>query len=154
MPAPGGTFDLLDNGTYSINIVGGKIFDIDMPTPLSVATGVAGTFKVALPQNFVVDEPSDIDDGDFSAGKLSLREAIQLANAATGFDSVTFSPSVFAGATTITFSGNRISISDSTKLIGPAAELTLVANPVTGEQSYHLSSTDLALLMLRLVISN
>jgi hypothetical protein len=135
--APGGTFDLADNGTYNINIVGNKIFDIDIPTPLAVNAGVAGKFNVALPQNFVVDEASDIDDGLIGPGQLSLREAIQLANKATGFDSVTFSPTVFASDTTITFTDNRIAISDSVKLIGPSSKLTLVANPVVSANSFH-----------------
>lgn len=70
--APGGTFDLADNGKYTITVNGGKIFDTDVPTPLSVPTQKAGEFIVGLPQTFVVDATNDeVTDTD---GKTSLRE--------------------------------------------------------------------------------
>ncbi|WP_417391439.1 choice-of-anchor Q domain-containing protein [Gimesia sp.] len=48
--------------------------------------------------DFVVDTISDLDDGDYSAGKLSLREAIQLANASSTADTILFDDSL-AGQT-------------------------------------------------------
>jgi len=125
--APGGTFDLADNGLYTITVNGGKIFDTDLPTPLSVATQKVGTFVVGLPQTFVVNATNDeLVDTD---GKTSLREALALANTAFGADSITFDPVVFAGATTITLTvGSLLSVNDSVNIIGPTADLTLDAN--------------------------
>src|SRR4029078_9050198 len=49
----------------------------------------------------VVDTQADTVDGDYSAGNLSLREAISLANANPGTDSITFAPSL-SGTITLT----------------------------------------------------
>ena len=46
---------------------------------------------------FVVDTSSDIDDGDLSAGNLSLREALALSNDNPSTDTITFDPTVFNG---------------------------------------------------------
>ena len=42
--------------------------------------------------DIVVDSVADGDDGDFSAGNLTLREAIGLANANTDADVIAFDP--------------------------------------------------------------
>ena len=47
--------------------------------------------------NIVVDNSSDIDDGDLSAGNLSLREALSLSNLNPATDTITFDPTVFNG---------------------------------------------------------
>ena len=52
-------------------------------------------------QNFVVSILEDENDGDFSAGDLSLREAIVLANETEGADTIVFDESLNGG--TITF---------------------------------------------------
>src|SRR5262249_7221006 len=58
--------------------------------------------QTTTPASFVVDSALDENDGDFSPGDFSLREAIGLANATTGADTITFDPTAFATPQTIT----------------------------------------------------
>lgn len=60
--------------------------------------------------SLVVDTLSDEDDGDYSAGQLSLREAVRLANERFGADTITFAGSL-AGQTI--FLNGELLISDS-----------------------------------------
>jgi CSLREA domain-containing protein len=57
--------------------------------------------------NFVVDTLADAIDGNTSAGDLSLREAIALANANPGADTITFAGAI--GGQTIVLN-NQLSI--------------------------------------------
>ena len=61
--------------------------------------------------NLVVDTAADENDGDYSAGNLSLREAIGLANGSPGAHTITFAPAL-AGAT-ITLGGSELQIAES-----------------------------------------
>jgi uncharacterized delta-60 repeat protein len=47
-------------------------------------------FVATAPTALVVDNTGDAFDGDFSAGKLTLREAVEIANSKTGADTITF----------------------------------------------------------------
>ena len=58
-----------------------------------------GAFEV--PDTFVVDTLVDESDGDFSQGDLSLREAIEQANVATGPNNIVFDPGLFASPQTM-----------------------------------------------------
>jgi hypothetical protein len=55
----------------------------------------------AVPAVYTVDLAIDENDGNFSPGDLSLREAIFLANGDAAADTINFDPQVFAGDTTI-----------------------------------------------------
>ncbi|QDV21281.1 putative outer membrane protein PmpI precursor [Gimesia panareensis] len=61
----------------------------------------AGTVDIGAVEfhglNLVVDTLSDADDGDYSSGHLSLREAIKLANQTIDTDQITFSNSLAGG---------------------------------------------------------
>ena len=48
---------------------------------------------------YVVDKLGDVNDGNYGAGQLTLREAVILANAASGSQTIAFSPSVFNTST-------------------------------------------------------
>ena len=61
--------------------------------------------------SLVVDSTSDLYDYDFSAGQLSLREAVALANAMSGANTITFA-SALSGAT-IALGGTEIEIAES-----------------------------------------
>ncbi|WP_193213639.1 right-handed parallel beta-helix repeat-containing protein [Luteolibacter marinus] len=74
--------------------------------------------------HLVVDTASDIDDGDFSPGNLSLREAIGLANE-TGADVISFDPSL--SGSTITLTGGQLEISSSMTIAGPGADVLTIS---------------------------
>ena len=54
-----------------------------------------------MTQEFIVSTLDDENDGDFSAGDLSFREAIALANENEGVDTLTFDPSLNGGTITL-----------------------------------------------------
>ncbi|WP_417385100.1 choice-of-anchor Q domain-containing protein [Gimesia sp.] len=73
--------------------------------------------------HFLVDSATDIDDGDYSAGNLSLREAIKLSNESDTTDTITFAASLFDQTLII---NNELVITDDVTIIGHGAEhLTL-----------------------------
>ncbi|MGD9635508.1 MAG: choice-of-anchor Q domain-containing protein [Pirellulales bacterium] len=87
-----------------------------------------GAFEYELPTdlNLVVDTLVDESDGDYSRGDLSLREAIELANA-TRFkgvvDTITFDPALIAdGPATILLTQGELKITDSLTISGPGAD--------------------------------
>ncbi len=74
----------------------------------------------------VVDTAVDESDGDFSLGDLSLREALELANANPGADTITFNAAL-AGST-INLVLGQLSISDAVTITGlGASQLTIDA---------------------------
>ncbi len=75
------------------------------------------------PLHFLVDSATDTDDGDYSVGNLSLREAIKLSNESATADTITFDASLF-DQTLILF--NELVITDDVTIIGHGVEhLTL-----------------------------
>ncbi|WP_187781891.1 choice-of-anchor Q domain-containing protein [Gimesia chilikensis] len=76
-----------------------------------------------LGSHFLVDSATDTDDGDYTAGNLSLREAIKLANESAAADLITFDASLFDQTLMIY---NELVISDDVTIFGHGAEhLTL-----------------------------
>ncbi|MCA9102605.1 MAG: hypothetical protein KDA63_15705 [Planctomycetales bacterium] len=75
----------------------------------------------AIPgQGLIVDEGSDVVDGDFSVDHLSLREALILANLNGGADVITFDP-VLAGSTILLELG-QLEITDDVTITGLGAD--------------------------------
>lgn len=70
---------------------------------------------------FVVDTTADEDDGNFTAGDFSLREAINLANANSDVDTITFDAALNGQTISLTITG------DTT--VGPTA--LVISNPVS-----------------------
>jgi parallel beta-helix repeat protein len=99
-------------------IVGGRIdigaFEYQTPTDL----------------NLLVDTLVDESDGDYSPGDLSLREAIQLANASQYdgvVDTIRFDPALTAGGpATILLTQGELKITDSLTIDGPGSELLTI----------------------------
>lgn len=80
-----------------------------------------------LSTSLVVDDTADDeDDSDITAGDLSLREAIRLANVSTGDDTITFSPDLFNAAQTIHLNSQLPTISDDLTIDGPGAGLLTI----------------------------
>ncbi|QDT45552.1 putative outer membrane protein pmp20 precursor [Gimesia alba] len=88
---------------------------------------VGGTVDVGafeyLGSHLLVDSATDTDDGDYSVGNLSLREAIKLSNDSATTETITFDASLF-DQTLMLF--NELVITDDVTIIGHGAEhLTL-----------------------------
>ena len=71
----------------------------DDPDPTATGTGIdIGAFeRMTLSEALIVDNRVDENDGDFSSGDLSLREAISITNGSVGADTITFDEDVFNG---------------------------------------------------------
>ncbi|MEZ6069224.1 MAG: choice-of-anchor Q domain-containing protein [Pirellulales bacterium] len=78
-----------------------------------------------LAGTLVVDTTADESDGDFSAGDLSLREAVELANG-TDVDTITFDPLLFSTEQTIKLELGEIQIGGAVTIDGPDAKLLTV----------------------------
>ncbi|OYV96589.1 MAG: hypothetical protein B7Z73_00450, partial [Planctomycetia bacterium 21-64-5] len=77
----------------------------------------------------VVSTASDENDGNYSFGHLSLREAVELADANSTVNGITFDPTVFATAQTIMLTGGQMELSAANVAItAPTAGLTIDAN--------------------------
>lgn len=75
--------------------------------------------------NLVVDTLGDNDDGNYTTGNLSLREALGAAGPNPGDDTVSFAPALNNG--TIKLGGTRITVSGSVIITGPGANLLTVS---------------------------
>ncbi|MCE9560458.1 MAG: right-handed parallel beta-helix repeat-containing protein, partial [Planctomycetes bacterium] len=97
-----------------------------------------GAFEVGngfVGKELVVDNTSDIDDGNFTAGNLTLREAVDLANVPSGVNTITFDPVVFATPKTITLTNGQLALLDTTgvtTITGPTAGVTISGNNLSG----------------------
>ncbi len=79
---------------------------------------------------FTVNNTGDTDDGDRNNGITTLREAINLANATAGDDTITFGE-IFTDATpdTITLTSGQLTITDDVTIFGTGvSNLTLSGN--------------------------
>ena len=86
--------------------------------------GLEGSDTVEVTDNepagpFVVDTLADEDDGDYSAGDFSLREAIRLANTHAGADQIQFAAGLSGG--TITLTVDQLVITDDLTITGLGA---------------------------------
>ncbi len=102
----GGLFARLDNGTPDIGAYERQVLAL------------------------VVDTTESTDDGDVSAGDISLREAIIASNGNPLDDSITFDASL--NGSTITITDGFITITDDVTITGPGfSDLTISGNDAT-----------------------
>jgi predicted outer membrane repeat protein len=90
-----------------------------------------GAFEVQYPAVLLVDNVGDADDGNFATGQLTLREAIALANARAGADSIAFANNLG----TITLTSASVSITDTTgktTVSGPAGGTQVIQRSTSG----------------------
>jgi hypothetical protein len=83
------------------------------------AQGIEWLEDRALLATFVVDNIIDESDGNLATGDLSLREAIETANAQAGADTITFDPSVFVTGTVVHLTLGELAITDAVTITGP-----------------------------------
>ncbi|MEM9251476.1 MAG: choice-of-anchor Q domain-containing protein [Planctomycetota bacterium] len=102
---------------------------------LSTYAGAQIAPESGLPANLVVSTTVDEDDGDYSAGDLSLREAVAIASTRSGVDTITFDVGLTAGGpVTIDLATGlgALTIDDELQMLGPGAgDLTLNVSTLT-----------------------
>ena len=83
--------------------------------------------------SLIVDTNQDENDGNYSAGDLSLREAIGLANGSIGTNTITFAPSLFTGGpASIVLRLGELGITESVTINGPGqTQLSINANQLS-----------------------
>jgi hypothetical protein len=122
---PGGSWDALDGGDYSISLAANEVFETGA-SPQSIPAQLLGDFNVAIVGTLVVDSPGDVDDGKHGPGELTLREAIRLANNTVGgLDTITFAAAL--NGLTITLAGTHLVITDPVTIQGPGADKLTVS---------------------------
>jgi predicted outer membrane repeat protein len=122
---PTGSWDPTDNGVYTVNLVSGRVFDTDVPQQ-SAPGQTVGTFNVMVVGVLVVDELGDADDGNYSPGNLTLREAIALSNFSTnGKDTITFVSAL--NGNPILLGGSSLVITDPVVIQGNGASKTIIS---------------------------
>ncbi len=102
--------------------------------------------------NLVVDTLVDESDGNYSAGDLSLREAIGLANGSIGANTITFASALTGGgAATIKLSQGELALSDAVSIIGPTtASLTIDAQQLSRVFNITATTGDFTFTSLRI----
>ena len=90
----------------------------DMEASLAFAETTRQTYAGVL-ATFTVNNTGDIDDGDRNNGITTLREAINLANATAGDDTIAFG-GIFKDTTpdTITLTSGQLTITDDLSILG------------------------------------
>ena len=115
----------------------------DDPTASGSAVDI-GAFERQTVSPLVVDNRVDENDGDFSAGNLSLREAIGLINRNVGTDLITFDGSVFTGgdASVIRLTQGELLINESLSIDGSSVGGVLITGDAD-DDDITVSDTDI-----------
>ncbi len=89
------------------------------------------------PQGLVVSTTSDVVDGDFSVGQLSLREAIGIANDLAGANTITFDAGVFTGGANslIRLRGTELEITETLTIDGSAGTDVVITADASGNDT-------------------
>ncbi|MFL5331247.1 MAG: choice-of-anchor Q domain-containing protein [Gemmataceae bacterium] len=123
-PSPGGSWDSGDNGTYTVTLGNNQVADTDSPFSNYVTGGTLGTFQVAIPRVYLVDALGDVDDGNYSVGQQTLREALKRANLSSGtLDTITFWASLDGLPIVLT---SELPVTDSVNVVGHGADKTVI----------------------------
>jgi CSLREA domain-containing protein len=99
----------------------------------------------------VVDTLVDESDGDYRKGDVSLREAIELANARPGAETIVFASAALSGNRTISLSMGELLATDSLTIAGPATGNVITIDGLNQSRVINFDSFgDLALSRLTL----
>jgi len=87
--------------------------------------------------NLIVDTTIDERDGNYSAGDLSLREAVALANGSSGADTITFDPTVFTGGqnSLIRLTLGELEIAEELEIDGATAVGVVITADASGDDT-------------------
>ena len=129
----------------------GLLFVRRVNDPAAPGAGVVdiGSFELqTLNPVVVVDNRVDENDGDVSAGNLSLREAIDLTNDNLGANTITFDPSVFNGGSNslIRLTLGELVISETVTIDASGATDVTITGDAIGNDTIQFGTfiTDLA----------
>jgi hypothetical protein len=127
-------YDIWASATPTVAAIGGTGLAMALAPGTSVITASLGGVTTAvtltvLAPSFVVNTIQDLSG--FYTGVTSLREAIAEASGLPGAHTITFDPTVFATAQTITLTGGPLTpgnTSGKLTITGPAAGVTISGN--------------------------
>jgi CSLREA domain-containing protein len=111
-------------GSWELEV---RTTDMEVSLAFSEATQQA---YAGILTTFTVNDTGDVDDGDPNNDITTLREAINLANATTGEDTITFG-GVFTDTTpdVITLTSGQLTIKDNVTILGTgASQMTVSGN--------------------------
>lgn len=121
-------------GSPAINAGGFSFFGIPKFDQRGIPFGRVGRvdigafeYQLTSNLNLVVDTLVDENDGDYSHGDLSLREAIALADVWPNEDTIHFDPELIAsGPATITLTRGELKITTSISIVGLGADVLTI----------------------------
>lgn len=103
-----------------------RVFDGDGASGPRIDIGAYERQDVAAPASLVVDDARDLINGDYSAGNLSLREAVGLANAdLDSLQTITFDSALAYQVLTQPF--GTLTLTDDAEILGLGMDLLTVA---------------------------
>lgn len=123
---------------------------------ISDTTVDMGAVEWQPPPALIVDNPSDVVNGDFSFGDRTLRELIEFANENNGADTIQFGGGSIDPIVLDPANGPLV-ISDSLTLIGPFGDLQVIsADPADQFRLINITSTagDVKLIGMKLTGGN
>jgi CSLREA domain-containing protein len=141
---PGGSWDLTDNGKYTLTVNENEVSNTAMPA-LFVQPGAIGSSTVSIATTYVVDKLGDVDDGNYGPGQLTLREAVKLANEVSvlATDTITFDSGVFTGQT-IALTGGQLTITDPVVIVGLGSGKLTISGAATASATNRIFNVAVA----------
>jgi hypothetical protein len=128
IPAPGGSWDPADFGTYTIAVEPNQVADVN---GVFVPASVVGSFQALVPTITVVTTTND-------SGVGSLRQAVLDANTRSGPDAINFDPTVFNVARTISLTTGELPVSDALTINGTGANLLTVRRDAAAASQFRI----------------
>ena len=104
----------------------------------------ATEWQIVVDDTLVVDSAIDENDGDYSEGNLSLREAVQLVNAVAGPNTINFAPAL-TGAT-ILLNGGQLLITDSVTINGPGIDKLAISGDHKANRVFLIDNSNASLI--------
>lgn len=106
-------------------------------TPETPSHAELGVFAAGVPAVLTVDSAADVNDGNFSAGHLSLREAVFLANSDPDATTIKFSNRLgtlrLSQVGDNTADNSALAVTSNVTIVGAAQGTTLVGTGSTGD---------------------
>jgi len=99
-------------------------------------------WQTVLGLNLTVDTNVDENDGDYSPGDLSLREAVGLANGSVGPDTITFDAAVFATPQTISLMLGEIEITEALAIDATALTDNVTVDALQNSRIFNITATN------------